>query len=131
VIHVAVALIRDNTLRWLCCQRGPNEDHAGYWEFPGGKFENGETLNQAMIREIQEELAFDLSAHQIAPFLKLNWRHSSKEVCLHSALINVNHSMTPVLAVHQSYKWLTTGDLRQLNWLESNIPIVAAIEQRY
>lgn len=131
MIHVAVALIRDQNLRWLCCQRGANEDHAGYWEFPGGKFEANETLNQAIIREIREELDIDLSNRHIDHYKQLDWQHPGKPVRLIAGLVLLDAEIVPKLAVHQHYQWLATSQLRKLNWLESNVPLVAAIERDY
>ena len=55
---VALALQRTSDNRFMLAKRGPNETGAGYWEFPGGKIERGETQRQALVREIGEELSF-------------------------------------------------------------------------
>ena len=51
---VGAAIIKDGEV--LCARRGEGKSLAGYWEFPGGKIESGETQKEALIREIQEEL---------------------------------------------------------------------------
>lgn len=53
---VAIALIHDNNQCVLITQRPPTTSFAGYWEFPGGKQEAGESIEQTLVREIQEEL---------------------------------------------------------------------------
>ena len=56
---VAAVIVKDNKV--LCCKRGPGRDLEGYYEFPGGKIELNETKEEALIREIKEELNIDIS----------------------------------------------------------------------
>ncbi|NVD44241.1 (deoxy)nucleoside triphosphate pyrophosphohydrolase [Qipengyuania atrilutea] len=63
---VAAALIRQDG-RFLLQKRPPGKDHAGLWEFPGGKVEAGETPAGALVREIKEELQLDLIRHNSIP----------------------------------------------------------------
>jgi len=56
VVEVAAALIRDDTGRYLIARRGAGGPHAGLWEFPGGKREPGESLEECLRRELEEEL---------------------------------------------------------------------------
>ena len=68
VILVAAAALIDTDGRVLLAQRPAGRAMAGLWEFPGGKVESGETPEQALIRELHEELAIDVSASCLAPF---------------------------------------------------------------
>ena len=56
---VGAAIVTNGTV--LCAQRGPGKSLAGYWEFPGGKLEDGETVHQALVRELDEELGVRLA----------------------------------------------------------------------
>lgn len=66
VLEVVAAAIRDDAGRLLLQQRPPGKHHAGLWEFPGGKVEQGETHAQALIREIAEELDLVLDPASLA-----------------------------------------------------------------
>lgn len=59
MIDVVAAVIEEGG-RILACRRSPERHHGGLWEFPGGKVEPGETLEQALVREIHEELAVEI-----------------------------------------------------------------------
>jgi 8-oxo-dGTP diphosphatase len=61
-VDVAVGVLIDGQGRFLLTTRPPGKVYAGYWEFPGGKFEPGETLEQALRRELQEELGIHIGA---------------------------------------------------------------------
>ena len=65
VIDVAVAIIIDSQNRILVNQRTCDREHAGQWEFPGGKFEKSELISQALVRECQEELGITIQEANI------------------------------------------------------------------
>ena len=65
--HVVACALSDNTGRVLINQRPVGKDYEGYWEFPGGKIEEGETPESAIIRELKEEINIDVSASCLAP----------------------------------------------------------------
>ncbi|WP_339717000.1 (deoxy)nucleoside triphosphate pyrophosphohydrolase, partial [uncultured Sneathiella sp.] len=67
VLVAAVALVDDDN-RVLIAQRPEGKSMAGLWEFPGGKVETGETPEAALIRELKEELAIDVTEACLAPF---------------------------------------------------------------
>ncbi|MFT3817100.1 MAG: NUDIX domain-containing protein [Rubrivivax sp.] len=63
-VDVAVGILLDAQGRFLLTSRPPGKVYAGYWEFPGGKFEPGETVEQALRRELHEELGITIAAAQ-------------------------------------------------------------------
>jgi mutator protein MutT len=63
--HVTAALIFDSQNHILISRRPPGTHLAGFWEFPGGTLESGETAQQALLREIKEELALDIEVGQL------------------------------------------------------------------
>jgi 8-oxo-dGTP diphosphatase len=65
-IRVLAAVIRRGD-RWLLCRRPAHKRHGGFWEFPGGKLEEGETLYDAAVRELAEELGVDV--HEVGEVL--------------------------------------------------------------
>jgi 8-oxo-dGTP diphosphatase len=68
IILVAACALVDVDGRVLLARRPPGRPLAGLWEFPGGKVESGETPEQALIRELKEELAIDVSLSCLSPF---------------------------------------------------------------
>jgi 8-oxo-dGTP diphosphatase len=61
-VDVAVGVLIDAEARFLLCSRPANKVYAGYWEFPGGKLEDGESVAQALARELHEELGIRIGA---------------------------------------------------------------------
>jgi 8-oxo-dGTP diphosphatase len=61
-VDVAVGVLLDGQGRFLLTSRPPGKVYAGYWEFPGGKFESGESVEQALRRELHEELGITIGA---------------------------------------------------------------------
>lgn len=132
IIDVAVGLIRNGHGDWLCCQRGKGEDHSGLWEFPGGKFEPGETLQQALLRELEEELGWTfIDPASIVRFIDFTWTHPGKKVRLHCGLIALNDSPEYHLHVHQAADWLSLKSMDSKEWLASNRTIISALREDF
>ncbi|THB75083.1 MAG: Nudix family hydrolase [Gammaproteobacteria bacterium] len=80
-IHVVAAVIRNGYGKILLAQRSLNCPHLpGYWEFPGGKVEEGETALQALVRELQEELA--ITATKLTPLIQVPYFYPEKDIFL-------------------------------------------------
>ncbi|MGH8213397.1 MAG: Nudix family hydrolase [Rhodanobacteraceae bacterium] len=81
-IEVAAGVLTDVHDRVLLMQRKPGTHLAGTWEFPGGKLESGEGIEQALVRELREELGIEVRG--FSPLISLPWRYPEKSVLLHA-----------------------------------------------
>jgi 8-oxo-dGTP diphosphatase len=121
--YTVVAAIIINNDEYLCMQRKPSKhDYISLkYEFPGGKIESGETKEQALSREISEELNLDI---QIGPeFLTVDHEYPDFRITMHSFMCTSNDkSLT--LKEHVAFNWLRKDQLHQLDWAAADVPIV-------
>lgn len=92
------------------------------WEFPGGKIEAGETHQEALKREIKEELELDIQVSDQL-FEKACYTYDFGRVHLATYLCTLIEG-TPSLYEHQAIKWLKSKELMSLKWAPADIPIV-------
>jgi 8-oxo-dGTP diphosphatase len=124
---VVAAIISVNQ-KILCVQRGKGKHpYLAYkYEFPGGKVEPGETEEQAIIREIKEELDLEISVEK--KFLSVQHTYPDITITLHSFLCRCENP-TITLTEHLNYKWLFIGELKELEWAAADEPIVRKLEE--
>lgn len=132
MIHVAVGVIRNNQHQVLIAKRPSHVHLGGLWEFPGGKVEVGETVQQALQRELREELniTFDLVNSQ--PLIKITHQYPGKKVLLDVwTVTDVKGELYG--REHQLIKWINIDKLSEFDFPEANKAIVAALTlpQRY
>ncbi|MCB0646623.1 MAG: (deoxy)nucleoside triphosphate pyrophosphohydrolase [Saprospiraceae bacterium] len=110
----------------LCVQRPKNKLHyiSEKFEFPGGKIEKGETKEEALVRELLEEL--NLSTKIESFFLTVVHEYPDFELTMHSYLCKVE-SKDLILHEHIDSKWLKIDELSSLDWAAADIPIVEKI----
>lgn len=80
ILHIAIGVIADNNGRILIALRRKDVPQGGLWEFPGGKVVVGESVEQALIRELKEELT--ITVQQITPLIKIRHRYADSQVLL-------------------------------------------------
>jgi 8-oxo-dGTP diphosphatase len=122
---VAAVIKRQNA--YLCVQRGTHR-HAylsDKFEFPGGKMEAGESQEEALIREIREELS--LSIKPLRHLISVPHRYPEISLVLHAWLCEPEPG-EPVLSEHKSYVWLPAAELKSLDWAAADVPVVELIE---
>ncbi len=129
-IRVVAALIRsvdrNGETVVFATQRGYGE-YKDWWEFPGGKMEEGETPEEALIREIKEELDADISVDSFLVTVEYDYPafHLSMD-CFWCTL--TGGKLT--LLEHEAAKWLPLDNLRQVNWLPADVMVIDAIEKK-
>ena len=99
---VAAGILINKEGRYLLGQRPEGKPYAGYWEVPGGKVEKGETVFQALQRELQEELGIDIHASEELTVLEHDYPHAY--VRLYVSIIR-NWSGTPKGCEGQALSW--------------------------
>lgn len=124
LVHVAVAVIRDDAGRVLVAQRLPHQHLAGLWEFPGGKLEPGETLAEGMRREIREELGVDVEALQ--PLMRVEHAYPEKTVLLDIWRVT-RWQGEPHGAEGQPLRWVHPDDMQPADFPPADLSIIEAL----
>ena len=123
ITEVVAALIRDNG-KFMICQRPAHKARALLWEFVGGKVEPGETKEQALIRECQEELAITLSVGDVF----MDVVHEYPDITVHLTLFNATISKgIPQKLEHNDIKWITPAEISQYDFCPADDEILAKL----
>jgi len=127
MITVTAAIIEKNGLI-LAARRKPGSHLAGYWEFPGGKVEDGETREQCLARELEEEFGIDC---QVGEFLAESiYDYGTKVIRLIG--YRVQHLGGSFhCRDHDQIIWLPVRELPSLKWAPADIPLVKKLQKSY
>jgi 8-oxo-dGTP diphosphatase len=121
-IPVVCAIIEQDGLV-LCALRSEQMSLPGKWEFPGGKLELNELAEDALIREIKEELNVSIEITESMPISDYSYV-PEKVIRLIPFRCVIRNNETPVAAEHAELRWVKKEDLLNLNWAEADVPIV-------
>jgi len=121
-IKVVAGLILQNN-KLLICQRPNFKDHPLKWEFPGGKIKNDETNEEALIREINEELSINIINYEELISYNFNYKDLNKKVFIYFYLVN-NFSGKVLNNFHKELKWIEIKDIREYDFLEGDLKII-------
>ena len=109
----------------LATQRGSGE-YRGWWEFPGGKVESGESPAQALVREIQEELDMEIVVGDF--FITVEDAYPEFHLVMDCFWCTMQGTAFTLLE-HAAAQWLPFGDLRQVQWLPADLAVIDALEK--
>lgn len=113
---VVAALIQDKDGRILCAKRNQDKSQGGKWEFPGGKPEEGETLEGALMREVREELGIDIKV------LRLFDQSITGDIELAVFSCELVADKPQASTDHSELRWLKEEELSALDWAEADKP---------
>ena len=126
-IRVVAAVIKATNKKGdpmiFATQRGYG-DFKGGWEFPGGKIEAGETPQEALVREIREELETEIAVGDLIDTIKYDYPtfHLSMD-CFWAEIV----SGDLVLKEHEASKWLTRDELNSVEWLPADVALTEKV----
>ena len=123
-INVVAAIIRDANGRILSTQRGYGE-WKGRWEYPGGKMEGGETPEDALKRDIREELSTEISVDEF--FCTVDYDYPAFHLTMHCYLCSM---LTGALRLneHKAARWLKRDELSGVKWLPADVEVVEMLK---
>ena len=121
-IEVVAAVIRDDAGRIFATQRGYG-DGKDWWEFPGGKIEVGETRQDALQREIREELAAEIEVGEL--LRTIDYDYPTFHLTMHCFLCRLRGEVT--LLEHEAAKWLRPQELDSVRWLPADEDLIAEL----
>ena len=124
-IEVVAAIIRKGD-RIFATQRGYGE-WKDWWEFPGGKMEEGESPEEALVREIREELSAEISVEELLCTVEYDYPkfHLTMHCYWCSLVTEALH-----LNEHEAARWLTSEELDSVDWLPADLLVVEAIKKQ-
>lgn len=123
-VRVVAAIIKSKD-KIFATQRGYGEFKGG-WEFPGGKIEEGETPQEALKREIMEELETEIKVGEFMYTIEYDYPsfHLSMD-CFWAEIVSGNL----ILKEHEAAKWLTKEELDSVEWLPADIEIIDMVRE--
>lgn len=124
--EVVAALIREGE-KFMICQRPAHKARGLLWEFVGGKVEPGETKEQALIRECQEELAVTLTVGEVF----MDVVHEYPDITVHLTLYNAAIAKgIPQMLEHNDIRWITPSEIPHYEFCPADEEILREIKRR-
>lgn len=118
---------RSEGCRYFATQRGYG-DFKDFWEFPGGKVEPGESGEQALARELREELAVEVD---VGEFLcTVEHDYPAFHLTMHCFFCTLAPGSSPTLLEHEAGRWVDACSLRYLDWLPADVKVVLALSEK-
>ncbi len=121
---VAAVIEKDGKI--FCCQRGPKGECAYKWEFPGGKIEPGETSEQALIREINEELKCTIKVNRF--IATINHEYNEFTITMSIYLCSLTDGV-PVLLEHKNSVWCGIDELYKIDFAAADLKVIKKVKK--
>jgi len=119
-MKLVTAAIIQNEGKYFIARRGPTEKLAGYWEFPGGKVEDGESLSDCLQRELEEELGISSKIGAVVITSDYVYEHGHIQlVAMAAKIVGGKFNLT----VHDQYDWLSPSEILKLNLAPADVPV--------
>ncbi len=122
---IGVAIIWNQAGQILIDRRLPGGSSGGLWEFPGGKLELGETIEQCILREVKEELAIEVAIE--GHFRTIDYRYKDLRVTLHFYHCRYL-SGTPQPLESEEIRWVTLAEMAQFTFPTANLEIIQSLQ---
>lgn len=122
-IEVVAAIMKKENKIFIT--RRASGDFADMWEFPGGKIEKLESREEALIREIKEELELDIDVLEF--LITIDYDYSNFHLTMHCFICEISGGKLNLNA-HNDSKWITLDELDEPEWVPADILVVEAIK---
>ncbi len=125
-IRVVAAVICDGD-KIFATQRGYGE-YKDFWEFPGGKVEAGESSQDALVREIREELSAELTVGEL--LITVEHDYPDFHLSMDCFISELKEGSEPELLEHEAARWLGRDELDNVNWLPADVKVARAVKAK-
>jgi len=126
MLNVCLAVIRNDKGLYLAARHARGSRHEGFWEFPGGKLQPGESEEECICREIREELACEIKV--VRKLGVFEYPDNTPPLRMHGFLCDLVDG-EPKALEHDLLLWLDARNLLELNWLEVDREILGLLQE--
>ena len=128
-IHIVAGIIFNQDKSQVFITKRPDDKHkGGFWEFPGGKVEEGETIEQAMTRELDEEIGIKVTEQSLFEHLEFDYTDKSLKF---DFILVTDFEEQPYGKEGQQGEWVSLESLNQYSFPEANVPILERVVKEF
>lgn len=128
-IHIVAGIIFNSDKSQIFITKRPSDKHkGGFWEFPGGKVEVGESIEQALIRELHEEIGIEST--QLAPYVHLEYDYPDKSLKFDFMTVT-EFDHQPYGKEGQEGRWIDVAELVNYTFPEANVPVLEQVLKEF